>query len=145
MKGLSELNKIVVGVTRYFDNIEDVIEPIAVQEISRLRDEARLRTPIDSGKARSRWSRVMRDQDSFYTELRIPYGFALDRGSLLRHRPWPSPGPKTTLFKGKVYSTQVADGEGGIVDVVMNEERMGKIKEKILTAAYKGLSDVLGR
>ena len=144
VKGTEELNKVVVGIQAFSKRALQAAKATARTEMTSLRGAAIARTPVDTGKARGSWSSVIEAGDTMYFELDVPYGHALDKGSEPGSAPWPSVGPRTALYKGRIFSSQVADGEGGIVAEVFNEARKGQIADAILNTVQKELTDALG-
>lgn len=143
IEGLDELKQMSVDLGTLLNELIGVAKETARKEMGDVRTDAIARTPIDSGEARRSWSSLIEDADTLYFELNVPYGFALDVGSEPGNKPWPSPGPKTELYKGSIFSSQVADGEGGITAEVFSEERqveiMGNIANSVMAQIKKRL------
>ena len=144
IKGKENVRKLAVDISLFSKKIRKVAFDTGRSEFEVLRDEVVARTPIDTGFARSKWTQVIEQSDTLYFELQVPYGFALDKGSKPGKAPWPSPGPKTDLSKGRIFSSQVSGREGGITEVVFNEDRKGKIAAAILDNILKELKHGMG-
>lgn len=99
-------------------------------------------SPVDKGIFKTNWIPPVEALTENSITLSItndtPYGIAIDEGSKLGSRPWPNPGPKTVLNKGRVFSTQAP--EGAISPTIIE---LG-LEEKILSKAYKIIIEKLG-
>ena len=101
-------------------------------------NELKKLAPIDKGDYKASWKL---DENSasnsisveFYNSM--PYGFAIERGSTPGQRPWPSPGPRTILNNGKIYSKQAV---GGTIDKVFSYKEILNLIEKIENEINKG-------
>ena len=54
----------------------------------------------------------------------VPYAIVLEKGSTPGNRPWPSKGPRTVVYNGKIFSSQAP---GGVAEVVF-EDAIPKIQ-----------------
>lgn len=145
---VENVNKIKIGLTMYSKNSRKYVRSEAIKQMKRLREIAILRTPIgeiNGGTAKKSWSRIYSNQGKTWTQLEIPYGRALDKGSIKGNRPWPNPGPRTVPIAGHIFSSQVGDGIPGIVDYVLSPGRKKQVARSILKAVTKGFMDELGR
>lgn len=144
-KSLKDLREITVGLSRFSKQIEDTAFRIGKIEMFNLAMNMSNRTPVDTGLASHSWSEIIRSENELSFQLTVPYGSVLDLGSIPGQKPWPSPGPKTTLYNGRIFSSQVADGIGGIVAEVLTIERKGDIVKAIMNEIDKDLKNALGR
>ena len=144
IEGLEHLRRVAVGVSRYQGKMLEIAMNVATMEMAKLRMEFIRRTPIDEGDAINSWTPVNRDNTRLSFMLDVPYGQALDIGSTPGAKPWPNPGPKTALYKGRIFSDQVSDGEGGMTAEILTDARKGDIAEKISDALMKELLNALG-
>ncbi len=143
--GLKDLRKITVGLVRFSKQIEDTAFQAGTREMFDLAMSMANRTPVDTGLASHSWSEITRRGDELSFQLDVPYGLTLDIGSTPGKSPWPSPGPKTELYNGRIFSSQVADGVGGIVAEVLTVERKGDIAIAIMKKIDEDLKNALGR
>lgn len=76
----------------------------------KLRMQVKTATPIDTGEAQRSWTIVRRVEGGYSFGNIAPYAHILEEGSKPGKAPWPNVGPKTTLFAGRIYSTQAVGG-----------------------------------
>jgi hypothetical protein len=146
IKGIGNLKKIQVGFSRFSKQIEKIALIAGFEEMVNLEADMVERTPVDKGHAQTRWSEIKQSGSELAFELSgIPYALVLDIGSTPGAKPWPGPGPRTALYKGRVFSSQVADGKGGITAEVLTEQRKGEIAEAVLDRVELELLNALDR
>jgi hypothetical protein len=152
IKGIDRLKKLQIEIGVFSRKVKAAAKSTARLEMNELRTEIIGRTPKDTGRARSKWSVIHEKANTLAFQLNVPYGFALDSGSQQGARPWPRPGPKTAVYKGlnniyagRIFSSQVADGQGGITAEVFDETRKGDIAAKVLASIEKELQNAMGR
>jgi len=83
-------------------------------------------TPVDKGALRAAWQLDFKQtSDSYQGEINnsLPYAVPIEVGSTPGKRPWKSPGPKTVLSEGKIYSSQAV---GGVVNKVVDDKSIDK-------------------
>lgn len=141
--GIKNLHKITVGLSQFSKQIKDTAFQVGMNEMLNLKMDMILRTPIDTGLASSSWSAIIRSGNELSFQLDVPYGLVLDIGSTPGSAPWRSPGPRTKLYKGRIYSSQVADGAGGIVAEVLDDDRMVHITNVIGQKIGQELKNVM--
>jgi len=89
-------------------------------------------TPVDTGHARNSWYSRMASQENstlILFTLDVPYGFPLEKGSVVGRKPWPSVGPRTVLHEGRIYSSQAP---GGITEKAFKIMSKEELKRKFL-------------
>jgi hypothetical protein len=125
-------------------NLDKILKALT----QRVRRSVQTATPVDSGAAKRSWSPPQKIQfetvdSSFPVQRRAvgyafgniqPYSRALEKGSQPGKRPWPSTGPRTTMFEGMIYSSQAPGGifENADLEKVVERE-LPKIMEKLLS------------
>ena len=57
----------------------------------------------------------------------LPYAPPIEIGS--KGKPWETPGPKTVLYNGRVYSKQAP---GGVFDKIITTEKLDEIAESLI-------------
>ena len=80
-------------------------------------------TPEDTGRAKGSWTGVERTSQGYSFGNYAPYAHILQTGSLPGKRPWPSVGPKTEMYEGRIYSSQAPGGifKKANIEVVIEE------------------------
>lgn len=76
----------------------------------KLRMQVKDATPVDSGDAQKSWTIVRRTEGGYSFGNPQPYAHILEGGSQPGKAPWPNVGPKTTLYAGRIYSSQAPGG-----------------------------------
>jgi hypothetical protein len=151
IKGLTGLKEVIIGLYNFESKISSALSEPITKIMDSLRKDMILRTPLDTSDrrdnviARQHWSPVENVGNTYYFQLDSEYGLTLDKGSAIGYQPWPSPGPRTEIFKGRIFSTQVSDGEGGITAEVLKEEREKQIVGQIFDMVIKELANDMGR
>lgn len=88
--------------------------------------------PVDSGAFKEAWSSSGRQSSGGDLTASISnnsaYAGAIEFGSLPGSKPWPSPGEKTVMSGGRIYSSQAV---GGTLDKVFNEVKFMEFAEAI--------------
>jgi len=90
----------------------------------------RTRTPIDTGRMVGDWKTSQEKNfgsvATFKIYNNVPYAGVMETGSKAGHKPWPSPGPLTTMVGGNIYSKQAP---GGMVTPILTKVSAEAAKE----------------
>lgn len=116
-----ELN-ISVEIPSLIDLSKGKLSRLTRSVASQVRKAVVAATPKDTGEARRSWTPVRKTTGGYSFGNPTDYAHVLEYGSEPGKSPWPSAGPKTMLYGGKIYSTQAPGGmyETADVDAVAN-------------------------
>jgi len=116
------------------ENISSTFESFLRDFESQLKDAA----PVDSGAFKEAWSSSGRQSSGGNLTASISnnsaYAGAIEFGSAPGSKPWPSPGPKTEMSGGRIYSSRAV---GGTLDKVFNDVRMMKFAESLASSILR--------
>jgi hypothetical protein len=97
----------------------------------RLRMAVKDATPVDTGEAQKSWTIVRRSEGGYSFGNVAPYAHILETGSEPGKAPWPNVGPRTTMYAGRIYSSQAPGGifkEAGLDNLV--EQAVQELERK---------------
>ena len=96
-----------------------------------------MKSPVDSGRFRSEWQLSKYSSPTSIAAVKLSnrtiYGAPLELGSKPGSRPWPSAGPGTVSFAGRIYSKQAP---GGIVGPTLKERPASRLATDIMNAVF---------
>lgn len=98
--------------------------------------DLKMLAPVDKGDFRESWESSIIGSSATFSN-RQPYAAAIEFGSAPGYDPWPSPGQKTTVSGGRIYSTQAV---GGTINKVFDEKAVNAFAEKLaksIVGAFK--------
>lgn len=88
-------------------------------------------SPVDQGEFKQSWTSTTSSQSGNLTSIisnsHVAAG-AIEFGSLPGSRPWPNPGPKTSLSGGRIYSSQAI---GGVINKVVDDAKITEFANRI--------------
>jgi hypothetical protein len=107
IKGLNQAQKFVQSVEKKIDNVLATAPKAIAMEI---RDELESATPVYTGHLANMWK--IADVRKGHARVTNPVYYAryIEFGSELHSHPWPSPGLRTSMMGGRVWSTQAIGG-----------------------------------
>lgn len=86
------------------------MEAFTAKLIREIRKAVIAATPEDSGRAKESWTGVERTSTGYQFGNTAHYAHILETGSVPGKKPWPSVGPKTAMYNGRIYSSQAPGG-----------------------------------
>lgn len=127
--------------TKYLTNSAKEADIVLAKEVKNsLRsfvDELKENAPVDSGKFKDAWEYDISSSGKGLMATvsnDTVYASAIEFGSTPGQKPWPSPGPKTVVSGGRIYSSQAV---GGTIEKTFNDANMQKFAEKIANAILR--------
>jgi len=107
VKGLKETSKYLRSLNRRVKKITDSGLRNMAYEI---KDKLVNATPVDSGYLASRWKVSSINASEIHIRNDASYAGAVEKGSPVGEKPWPSAGEKTVQADGKIWSSQAIGG-----------------------------------
>jgi hypothetical protein len=101
---------------------------------SRVRKAVMSATPVFTGETRKSWTPVRKVSGGYSFSNPLVQADVLDKGSSPGQKPWPSPGPRTTLYRGKIYSSQAP---GGILYTADVERIANEVASELFEKMFK--------
>jgi hypothetical protein len=88
-------------------------------------NDLKMHAPVDKGDFKDSWSSSPITNKSGDKSVTISndevYSSAIEFGSVPGESPWPTPGPKTVMSGGRIFSTQAV---GGTIDKTFSKENV---------------------
>ena len=141
IKGTDE---VIGGLKRIQVNINSSgqqLKPVVTDIYNKVQE----RSPVDSGEFKADWDLDEKTNTGKYDYIAKitnsrPYALPIEIGSELGEKPWPSAGPKTIEYNGRIFSIQVVDGkDAGVVSPVLEEVGFEQLAETIGDNILKGV------
>ncbi|GAG26908.1 unnamed protein product [marine sediment metagenome] len=92
-------------------------------------------SPVDSKDFKNSWNSEFNDLSGTIFNEKV-YAPIMELGSKPGAKPWKTPGEKTVLFEGMIYSSQAP---GGIIDKAITEENINNLLESLEKSIIKVL------
>lgn len=109
-------------------NITDTLE----RESMIFLNDLKMQAPVDKGDFKRSWetSSVTKESNSKTVSIYNDkaYSPAIEFGSIPGESPWPSPGQKTVMSSGRIFSTQAV---GGTIENTFSNENVRKFAIEI--------------
>ena len=126
---INELKKDIIKSGKLSDNnVYKALQSFLVLVEKDLRDRA----PVDSGDFRDSWESTPVTKGNNKLSAKILnseiYASAIEFGSAPGEKPWPSPGPKTVMSGGRIYSSQAV---GGTIGKALSDKNISNFAKKI--------------
>lgn len=94
-------------------------------------EDLKSKAPVDKGDFKEGWhSETSRGMDQISAQISNDkvYASAIEFGSSPGEKPWPSPGPKTVMSNGRIFSSQAV---GGTIEKTFDKENINDFAETI--------------
>lgn len=121
------------GISRELRKFPGALEKFITDVTKRVRSAIVEGTPVDTGEARASWGPIKKNEGGLSFQSTVPYMLHLEKGSTPGEQPWPTPGPKTVMQGGKIYSSQAP---GGIVATANVDAIMDELVKKFIDEAF---------
>lgn len=126
---INELQKNIIKSGRLSDqNVYKALQQFLII----IENELRERAPVDSGDFRDSWesSSIAKGQNSLSAKIfnNEIYASAIEFGSTPGEKPWPSPGPKTRMSGGRIYSSQAV---GGTINKALSDKNINGFAREV--------------
>ena len=108
-----ELRIALEGIEKIPDLSEGKINELVRQIAGKIRNRVITESPVGEhlgGRLKRSWTQLSKHEGGLSFKSTAPYAHVIHRGSKPGSPPWPSPGPRTTLQKGRIYSSQLPGG-----------------------------------
>jgi len=119
-----ELNRFTMTIKASSPKIQKISKTMFKKFVIDNHRKIQKESPEDTGHFRASWELDFKESgDTFRGEVTnpLPYASVIEFGSTPGKKPWPSPGPKTVLASGKIYSSQAV---GGVVSKVVTDKNI---------------------